>query len=134
MKKDDYLFHIVDLPGSYFITEYQPEELFVRFHITDKKPDIVVNVIDSSNIGRNLFLTTQLIDMHIKVVIALSMFDELEHHGACLDYDKKGKLIGILIISTAKYGFINGALKETYSPGIFYHGLFLFLLIRQEHY
>ena len=130
MKKDDYLFHIIDLPSNYSITEYSPEELFLRFHITDKKPDIVVNVIDASNIGRNLFLTTQLIDMNIKVVIALNMFDELEHHDACLDYNKLGKLIGIPIISTAKYGFINGALKETYSPGIFYHGLFLFLLIR----
>ena len=100
MKKDDYLFHIVDLPGTYSITEYSPEELFVRSHITDKKPDIVVNVIDASNIGRNLFLTTQLIDMNIKVVIALNMYDELEQHSASLDYDNLGKLIGIPIIPT----------------------------------
>ena len=76
MKKDGYLFHIVDLPGTYSITEYSPEELYVRSHITDKKPDIVVNVIDASNLERNLFLTTQLIDMNIKVVIALNMYDE----------------------------------------------------------
>ena len=100
MKKDNYLFQIVDLPGTYSITEYSPEELFVRAHITDKRPDIVVNVIDASNIGRNLFLTTQLIDMNIKVVIALNMYDELEQRGASLDFATLGKLIGIPVIPT----------------------------------
>lgn len=100
MKKDDYLFHIVDLPGTYSITEYSPEELYVRSHITDKKPDIVVNVIDASNLERNLFLTTQLIDMNIKVVIALNMYDELEQHNSKLDYEALGKLIGIPMVPT----------------------------------
>jgi len=77
-KQSSYTFKIVDLPGTYSITEYTPEELFVRTHITEKNPDIIVNVIDASNLERNLYLTTQLIDMNIKVVIALNMYDELE--------------------------------------------------------
>jgi ferrous iron transporter FeoB len=100
MKKDGYTFKIVDLPGTYSITEYSPEELYVRMHITEKMPDIVVNVIDSSNLVRNMFLTTQLIDMNIKVVIALNMYDELEKKGVKFDYDDLGQMIGIPIIPT----------------------------------
>jgi ferrous iron transport protein B len=100
LKKNGYHFNIVDLPGTYSITEYSPEELYVRRHITEKMPDIVVNVIDASNIERNLFLTTQLIDMNIKVVIALNMFDELEKKGIQFEYDSLGKMLGIPIIPT----------------------------------
>src|ERR1035437_9342303 len=100
LKKDGYLFNIVDLPGTYSITEYSPEELYVRMHITEKMPDIVVNVIDSSNLVRNMFLTTQLIDMNIKVVIALNMYDELEKKGVKFDYMSLGEMIGIPIIPT----------------------------------
>jgi len=99
-KKSSYTFQIVDLPGTYSITEYTPEELFVRSHITEKNPDIVLNVIDASNLERNLYLTTQLIDMNIKVVIALNMNDELEKKGAKLDYMALGKMIGIPMIPT----------------------------------
>jgi ferrous iron transport protein B len=90
----------VDLPGTYSITEYTPEELFVRRYITDNKPDVVINVIDASNLERNLYLTTQLIDMDIRVVIALNMYDELEKKGARLDHEALGKMIGIPIIPT----------------------------------
>ncbi len=100
IKKQGYQFNIVDLPGTYSITEYTPEELFVRNHITEKMPDIVVNVIDASNLERNLYLTTQLIDMNIKVVIALNMYDELEKKGVNFDYEALGKMIGIPIIPT----------------------------------
>ena len=100
LKKDGYTFKIVDLPGTYSITEYSPEELYVRTHIMEKMPDIVINVVDSSNLKRNLFLTTQLIDMNIKVVIALNMYDELEKKGAKFDYDSLGKMLGIPIIPT----------------------------------
>ncbi|HBY19873.1 MAG TPA: ferrous iron transport protein B [Clostridiales bacterium] len=99
-KKSSYTFKIVDLPGTYSITEYTPEELFVRTYITDKSPDIVVNVVDASNIERNLYLTTQLIDMNIKVVIALNMYDELEKKHSKLDYENLGKMVGIPIIPT----------------------------------
>jgi len=100
LKKEGYTFKIVDLPGTYSITEYSPEELYVRMHITEKMPDIVINVVDSSNLKRNLFLTTQLIDMNIKVVIALNMYDELEKKGVKFDYDGLGKMLGIPIIPT----------------------------------
>ena len=100
MKRGAYRFNIVDLPGTYSITEYSPEELFVRMHITEKMPDIVVNVVDASNLERNLFLTTQLIDMNIKVVIALNMYDELEKRGAKFDYTALGKMMGIPIVPT----------------------------------
>jgi ferrous iron transport protein B len=99
-RQDDYSFLISDLPGTYSITEYSPEELYVRNHIAEKRPDIVVNVVDASNLERNLFLTTQLIDMNIKVVIALNMFDELEQKGAKLDFRHLGEMMGIPIVPT----------------------------------
>lgn len=99
-KQGGYTFNLVDLPGTYSITEYSPEELYVRSHIIEKMPDIVINVLDASNLERNLFLTTQLIDMNIKVVIALNMYDELKKKGAKFDYESLGKMIGIPIIPT----------------------------------
>ncbi len=99
-RQDGYTFNIVDLPGTYSITEYSPEELYVRTQILDKMPDIVINVVDASNLERNLFLTTQLIDMNIKVVIALNMYDELKKQGAKFDYQALGKMIGIPMIPT----------------------------------
>jgi len=93
-----YNFNIFDLPGTYSLTAYSPEEIYVRKFIMDETPDIVINVIDSSNLERNLFLTTQLIDMDIKVIIALNMYDELIKSEAKFDYKSLGKLIGIPII------------------------------------
>lgn len=100
MEAEGYTFTIVDLPGTYSITEYTPEELFVRSHIVEQTPDVVINVIDASNLERNLFLTTQLIDMHIKVVIALNMFDEFEATGATLNVQLLGNLLGIPVVPT----------------------------------
>jgi ferrous iron transport protein B len=100
MEVDDYKFSIVDLPGTYSITEYTPEELYVRSHIVEKTPDVIINVIDASNLERNLFLTTQLIDMQVRVVIALNMFDEFEATGAKLDCALLGNLLGIPVIPT----------------------------------
>lgn len=99
-KQNGYTFNIVDLPGTYSITEYSPEELYVRTHIMEKMPDIVINVVDASNLERNLFLTTQLIDMNIKVVIALNMYDELKKKGVEFDYVSLGRMLGIPIIPT----------------------------------
>jgi ferrous iron transport protein B len=95
-----YVLNVVDLPGTYSITEFTPEELFVRTHILESMPDVVINVIDGSNLERNLFLTTQLIDMNIKVVIALNMYDELEKKSASFDYHSLGAMIGIPIVPT----------------------------------
>lgn len=96
----EYFFNIFDLPGTYSLTAYSPEEIYVRRFIQDETPDIVINVVDSSNLERNLFLTTQLIDMDIKVVIALNMYDELLKNEVKFDYQSLGKLIGIPIIPT----------------------------------
>lgn len=99
-KQDNYNLNITDLPGTYSLTAYSPEELFVRKHIINSHPDIVINVVDASNLERNLYLSTQLIDMDIKVIIALNMYDELEEKGAKFDYKKLGEMIGIPIIPT----------------------------------
>ncbi|MEL7585896.1 MAG: ferrous iron transport protein B [Prolixibacteraceae bacterium] len=99
-RQDLYTFVISDLPGTYSITEYSPEELFVRNHIIENRPDVVVNVVDASNLERNLYLTTQLIDMNIKVVIALNMYDELEQKADQFDYRHLGEMIGIPIVPT----------------------------------
>jgi ferrous iron transport protein B len=99
-EQNGYTFKIADLPGTYSLTAYTPEELFVRYYIFNETPDIVINVIDSSNLERNLYLTTQLIDMDIKVVVALNIFDELEKSGAKFDYISLGKMIGVPMIPT----------------------------------
>lgn len=99
-KQDDYRFKIIDLPGTYSLSAYSPEELYVRKFISREMPDIVINVVDASNLERNLYLTTQLIDMDIKVIIALNMYDELEQKGDQLDYSSLGKMLGIPIIPT----------------------------------
>lgn len=98
IRKFGYRFKIVDLPGTYSITDYTPEELYVRNHIIEETPDIVINVVDASNIERNLYLTTQLIDMNVKVIIALNMYDEMQKSGATLDHEALGKMLGIPII------------------------------------
>ncbi|HON52647.1 MAG TPA: ferrous iron transport protein B, partial [Bacteroidales bacterium] len=100
LKHKGYTFHITDLPGTYSISEYTPEELFVRKHIFNTMPDVVINVIDSSNLERNLYLTTQLIDMNIRIVGALNMYDELEQKGDVFRYDELGKMIGIPFVPT----------------------------------
>ncbi len=99
-KHNKYTFNVTDLPGTYSITAYTPEELYVREHIFNEVPDIVVNVVDASNIERNLYLTTRLIDMDIKVVIALNMFDELEKTRDNFNYEALAEMIGIPIIPT----------------------------------
>ena len=96
----EYTFNIVDLPGTYSLSAYTPEELYVRKYIFGSFPDIVINVVDASNLERNLYLTTQLIDMDIRVVIALNMFDELTKKGDKFDYKSLGEMIGIPIIPT----------------------------------
>ena len=97
---EGYTFNLVDLPGTYSLSAYSPEELYVRRQIIDKTPDVVINVIDSSNLERNLYLTTQLVDMNLRMVCALNMFDEFEERGDKLDYNKLGQLFGVPMIPT----------------------------------
>ena len=95
-----YHFKIVDLPGTYSLSAYSPEELYVRRNLIEEIPDVVINVVDASNLQRNLYLTTQLIDMNLKVVMALNMYDELEARGDKLDIKQLGYLLGMPIVPT----------------------------------
>lgn len=95
-----YRFRIVDLPGTYSLSAYSPEEIYVRRHIIDQTPDVIINVVDASNLERNLYLTTQLIDMNVRMVVALNMYDELEASGNTLDYVKLGELFGVPMLPT----------------------------------
>ncbi len=95
-----YRFNIIDLPGTYSLSAYSPEELYVRRYLKNEHPDVILNVVDASNLERNLYLTTELIDMDQPMVIALNMFDELKRAGCHLDYKNLGGMIGVPIIPT----------------------------------
>lgn len=95
-----YTFNIVDLPGTYSLSAYSPEELYVRKQLVEKTPDVVINVIDTSNLERNLYLTTQLIDMHLRVVVALNMFDETVKRGDNVNLNKLSEFFGLPMVPT----------------------------------
>lgn len=98
--QDGYTFRIVDLPGTYSLSAYTPEEIYVRHYLVDEQPDVVINVVDASNLERNMYLTTQLIDMDVRSVIALNMYDELERSGDKFDYESLAQMIGTPIVPT----------------------------------
>ena len=95
-----YKFVLVDLPGTYSLSAYSPEELYVRRNLIDDMPDVVVNVVDATNLQRNLYLTTQLIDMNLRVVMAVNMYDELQARGDKLDIKQLGYLLGMPLVPT----------------------------------
>ncbi len=95
-----YRFKIVDLPGTYSLASYSPEELYVRKYLREETPDVIINVVVASNLERNLYLTTELIDMDLSMVIALNMYDELEKKGDKLDYRLLGNMIGVPVVPT----------------------------------
>ena len=97
---EGYHFELVDLPGTYSLSAYSPEELYVRKQLVEKTPDVVINVIDTSNLERNLYLTTQLIDMHVRMVVALNMFDETIERGDKFDLGKLSELFGVPMVPT----------------------------------
>ncbi len=98
--RNGYLIRLIDLPGTYSITEYSPEELFVRNAILNDRPDVVLNVIDASNLERNLYLTTQLIEMDLVMVAALNMYDELKKKRDEFDHETLGRMLGIPFVPT----------------------------------
>ncbi|SCD21965.1 Ferrous iron transport protein B [Proteiniphilum saccharofermentans] len=100
LRHNGYEFTLIDLPGTYSLSAYTPEELFVRKHILDEKPDVIVNVVSASAAERNLYLTTELIDLKVPIVIALNMYDELEESGRTFDYETFGSLINIPMVPT----------------------------------
>lgn len=95
-----YQFCLVDLPGTYSLSAYSPEEIYVRRHIIDKTPDVIINVVDATNLERNLYLTTQLIDMNVRMVIALNMYDAFKQSGNTLDIPHLSQLLGVPIVPT----------------------------------
>lgn len=95
-----YTFNLVDLPGTYSLSAYSPEELYVRKYLKEHNPDVILNVVDASNLERNLYLTTELIDMDHPMVIALNVYDELKKSGKNLDYTTLGEMIGVPIVPT----------------------------------
>ena len=95
-----YTINLVDLPGTYSITEFTPEERYVRDYLTKNNPDVVLNIVDASNLERNLFLTTQLVDMNVRIVMALNMYDEMRAKGDSFDYMALGKMMGFPIVPT----------------------------------
>lgn len=99
-RQDDVTFRIVDLPGTYSLACYSPEELYVRKYLRDNEPDVIVNIVDATNLERNLYLTTELINMNRPMVMALNMFDELKQKGISLDYKKLSEMIGVPIVPT----------------------------------
>jgi len=109
-----YKINIVDLPGTYSLTCYSPEELYVRQYLRENNPDVIINVVDSTNLERNLFLTTELIDMDHSMVIALNMYDEVRARGGELDYAGLGAMIGVPMVPiVAKTGEGVGDLFDT---------------------
>ncbi|MBQ8127708.1 MAG: ferrous iron transport protein B [Prevotella sp.] len=96
-----YDFELVDLPGTYSLSCYSPEELYVRRHLAEQMPDVVINVIDASNLERNLYLTTQLVDMNLRVVCALNMYDEFERRGDHVDLQVLSTLFGTPMVPTS---------------------------------
>ena len=111
-----YEFNLTDLPGTYSLSCYSPEELYVREHLTEKMPDVVINVVDASNLERNLYLTTQLVDMNIRMVCALNMYDEFERRGDQVNIGTLSRLFGIPMIPTS---FKSGAgVKELFKAVI----------------
>ena len=94
---------LVDLPGTYSLTEYSPEEMYVRTYIRDHHPDAIINIVDAGNLERNLYLTTQVMDMNIPMVIALNMWDELEKSGDKLDIEMLGRLLGTRMVPLTAY-------------------------------
>ena len=95
-----YRFQLIDLPGTYSLSAYSPEEIYVRKSLVEDMPDVVINVVDASNLQRNLYLTTQLIDMNLRVVMALNMYDELQARGDKLDIRQLGYLLGMPVVPT----------------------------------
>lgn len=96
-----YRLRLVDLPGTYSLSAYSPEELYVRKQLVEHTPDVIINVVDSSNLERNLYLTTQLMDMHLRVVCAMNMFDEMERRGDTLNIDSLSRLLGMPMVPTS---------------------------------
>ena len=104
-RKGTYIFNgqklkVVDLPGTYSLTAYSLEEVVTRDFLVQEKPQVVINIVDASNLERNLYLTLQFMELGVPVCLALNMIDVAETRGISIDVDKLSKIIGIPIVST----------------------------------
>ena len=115
-KKLDEPFDVVDLPGIYSLSPYTPEEIVSRNYIIEEKPDVVINVIDATNIERNLYLTTQLLEIDVPIVVALNMSDVVRKNGGKIDIHKLSKKLGVPVveISALKGENLDGLMLEAY--------------------
>ena len=101
IKFGDLNINIVDLPGTYSLTAYSPEEIVARDYIIEEHPDVVINVVDATNLERNLYLTVQILELDVPVVLALNMTDALQKDGTKIDIENLSRLLGeISIVST----------------------------------
>ena len=96
----DFKLHIVDLPGTYSLTAYSLEEVVARDYLVNEKPEVVINIVDSSNLERNLYLAVQFLEMGIPVCIALNMIDVAKKRGIEINADKLSSLLGVPVIPT----------------------------------
>lgn len=108
--------HIVDLPGIYSLSPYTPEEVVSRNYILEEHPDVIINIVDATNLERNLYLTTQLIETDIPVVIALNMMDVVEKNGDKIDKKALESLMGVPVveISALKNKNVAALMKTAY--------------------
>ena len=91
---------IVDLPGTYSLSPYSQEEIIARDFLVHEKPDVIINVVDATNLERNLYLTTQLMELGIPIVMALNIYDEAEKKGFKIDTGKMAGILGIMVVRT----------------------------------
>ncbi|NTV05600.1 MAG: ferrous iron transport protein B [Chlorobiaceae bacterium] len=96
-----YRIRVVDLPGIYSLTPYSPEEIVTREYLIKERPDVVVNVLEGTNLERNLLLTTQLMELEVDFLVALNMIDEVEERGIVVEIKQLQKLLGCHIIPTS---------------------------------
>ncbi len=96
---------IIDLPGIYSLSPYTPEEVISRNYILDEKPDCIINIVDATNLERNLYLTTQLLEINVPVIVALNMADVLEKNGDEINAEEIENKLGVPVVSIS-------ALKE----------------------
>ena len=106
-KKGDVPVEIVDLPGIYSLSPYTPEEVIARNYILDEKPDCIINIVDATNLERNLYLTTQILEIDVPVVIALNMKDVLEKRGEDIDEKTLEARIGVPVVEISALKGIN---------------------------
>ena len=101
VKYNGYKINVIDLSGTYSLTAYSPEEVIARNYIIEERPDIVIDVVDGTNLERNLFLTTQLMELEVDVLVALNMYDEVEKQNIKVELPQLEKLLGSHIIPTS---------------------------------